>query len=394
MENPQGEIYFIKNKINGHGYIGQALKHVSSDKIKWGTQGRWKSHVWDAFSEKKKGCTILNNAIVKHGAENFEITKVCDCQIEEMDKLEQEYILKYNTLSPNGYNLTAGGKTGRHSVETNNRKKNPKIDNEEYRKKISLVNIGKRFEKQVRKHEEDSDLPKYICAKRKNGVIIGYQVLKFPIGINTCETITKLFKSKKDPKTGLEKAKFYLAELEIKYSHVIDANIAKKHKLKQQNLINKQVLNYQKDLPLNIHVIVSNNKLDGYCVDGLLDNYGLKIPARSFINKNNIWNLDQAVKFISQVKHTLSENVDENDFSQVQIKRRVKTYNLPRYIRYVYYSGKTTGYRVDNLKIRDEDGKEKKYSKSFSKQSQSMEEKYQLAIDHLQYVKDNYEILA
>ncbi len=46
----EGEIYFVKNKINGKGYIGQALKYVSKNSRpkKWGIINRWKSHLREA----------------------------------------------------------------------------------------------------------------------------------------------------------------------------------------------------------------------------------------------------------------------------------------------------------------------------------------------------------
>lgn len=378
----EGEIYYIKNIINGSGYVGQALKTVSSDKIKWGTYGRWKSHVWEAFSSKNKGCIILNNAIIKYGVENFEIIKICDCRVEDMDNLEKKYIVEFNTLSPNGYNLTAGGKNGKHSEETNLKKKIPKCDNTEYNKLISFVNIGKRLPKQPRKHPEDNDLPKYICAKRIKGIVIGYQVLKFPIGVNTYETITRLFKSKNDPSIGLTKAKEHLAELQHKYSHIEDDNKAKKDEIRKSKLLIKKQKAH-KGFPTNIYPILARDgKIDGYCVKGLRDNFNQDIPERSFTYNNNQWNLDQAVKFITQVKSLLVNNPAERNWVLTEIKRRPKTFDLPSHINYVYYSGKVTGYRV-HIKYRNIDQKVVYHSKNYSKQSQTMEEKFKLACNYL-----------
>ena len=388
----EGEIYFIKNKTAGKGYVGQALKIVSSDKIKWGTEGRWKSHIWEAFSDSKKGSLALNNAIIKYGKNDFEVRKICDCYIGDMDILEKKYIVEYNTLAPHGYNLTEGGKNGKHSDETNIKKKIPKKDNEEYKQKISFVNIGKRFEKHVRKYPEDNDLPKYICCKRKKGVIIGYSVCSFPTGVNTTETITKLFKSKNDPLVGLQKALAYLEELNIKYAHIADQNIIKKEKLHHERLIKKKLHNFYKNLPPNISPIVYDNKLQGYEVKGLKDNSGKEIPKRVFTDNNSIWNLDQATKYINQVKILVEAKILTIDWNTLAIKKRVKTFDLPRHIRNVFYNGKLAGYRVNKIILIKDDKTEKNYSKSFTKKNMSLEEKYKLATEHLEFIKQNYKI--
>jgi hypothetical protein len=63
----------------------------------------------------------LKNAINKYGKDYFYMETLWEsdvCSPDELNSKEIEFIKKYNTLSPNGYNLTEGGSGGRHSNET------------------------------------------------------------------------------------------------------------------------------------------------------------------------------------------------------------------------------------------------------------------------------------
>lgn len=113
-----GEIYAIVNKINGKTYIGQAAKTVSVRKFKWGTNGRWLSHIREALGEGKDHCLLLNQAIRKYGIDGFEVKTLCETTLDNINELEIRYINEYNSLVPNGYNLTTGGAKGLDSDET------------------------------------------------------------------------------------------------------------------------------------------------------------------------------------------------------------------------------------------------------------------------------------
>lgn len=92
-----GKIYIVKNSVNNKCYIGQTKQPILL---------RWKDH-----TGVKKTTGLLYKAIKKYGKQNFTI----QCLVEniktqkELDFLEIDYIAKYNTISPNGYNLTSGG---------------------------------------------------------------------------------------------------------------------------------------------------------------------------------------------------------------------------------------------------------------------------------------------
>lgn len=116
MEN-SGVIYIAINKINGKQYIGQAVNFLSSGK-KWGSLRRWQKHVSNANNHICE-CRLLENAILKYGHENFEVSDILICNVEMLNHYEEKFIELYDTLVPHGYNLMTGGGNGRkHSIET------------------------------------------------------------------------------------------------------------------------------------------------------------------------------------------------------------------------------------------------------------------------------------
>ena len=58
-------------------------------------------------------CTVVSRAICKYGPDkmNFEIVED-DIPVEQLNEKEMFYIIMFNSLTPNGYNLTAGGQDG------------------------------------------------------------------------------------------------------------------------------------------------------------------------------------------------------------------------------------------------------------------------------------------
>lgn len=100
----EGFIYLITNKVNGKQYVGQTTQTVSS---------RFRSHKERA----KKPKQYIHNAMHIYGIDNFEIKQIeketalsLEELCESLDKLEMYYIKKFNTLNPNGYNNTIGGR--------------------------------------------------------------------------------------------------------------------------------------------------------------------------------------------------------------------------------------------------------------------------------------------
>lgn len=93
-------IYKITNDINGKIYIGQSIN----------IEKRIKEHFWKAECQKDVSYnSILHLAIRKYGKENFSWEILEECSVENIDEKEKYYIKKFNSISPNGYNILEGG---------------------------------------------------------------------------------------------------------------------------------------------------------------------------------------------------------------------------------------------------------------------------------------------
>lgn len=97
-----GYIYVVINKLNGMKYVGQTRRTV---------EARWKNHL----AVLKSDINYFHNSILKYGEQNFSISEVDRFEAEnialltkKLNELEIYYISKYDTLCPNGYNLTKG----------------------------------------------------------------------------------------------------------------------------------------------------------------------------------------------------------------------------------------------------------------------------------------------
>lgn len=68
-------------------------------------------HVWCACN-RKEFRTHLGGAIRKYGVDAFEISTLYEAiNLSEAVRVERALIAQYDTISPNGYNLTSGGET-------------------------------------------------------------------------------------------------------------------------------------------------------------------------------------------------------------------------------------------------------------------------------------------
>lgn len=84
-------IYKITNKNNGKVYIGQSNN----------VERRLSEH-------KQKRTQTIDNIINVLGVENFDFEIAEECNQDDLDKKEKEYIEKYDSVS-NGYNIQKGG---------------------------------------------------------------------------------------------------------------------------------------------------------------------------------------------------------------------------------------------------------------------------------------------
>jgi len=89
----QGIIYKATNRVNGKVYIGQTVQPL---------QKRKKQHT--------KTKEVLGRAIRKHGAENFTFVVIDNATDKEsLNRKEAFWVSFFGSMSPRGYNLTAGG---------------------------------------------------------------------------------------------------------------------------------------------------------------------------------------------------------------------------------------------------------------------------------------------
>ena len=92
-----GFIYLIRNTINGKCYIGQT------------NDVNRRMREYQSLSQKGDGF-IIHSAIRKYGWDAFDVVILHNNILPELlDIFEIEAIKKYDTLVPNGYNLTSGG---------------------------------------------------------------------------------------------------------------------------------------------------------------------------------------------------------------------------------------------------------------------------------------------
>lgn len=126
-------MYAVTHKDSGKRYIGKSNNIAA----------RWAAHRKDA--KHSRGYAI-HHAIRKYGLDafDFEVLEFCD---SDADALEAEtyWIRWYDTMAPNGYNLTVGGEGGERSAETRRKlsealKGKPK--SKEHRRKLSEANAG------------------------------------------------------------------------------------------------------------------------------------------------------------------------------------------------------------------------------------------------------------
>lgn len=109
-----GYIYKITNIVNGKCYIGVTTKENPNE--------RWSNH--KSAIRANSGCPFLQKAVKKYGEDAFKFEVLIICFDKDVFKFENEYIIKYNSMSPNGYNVAVGGIRGptflgkHHSQET------------------------------------------------------------------------------------------------------------------------------------------------------------------------------------------------------------------------------------------------------------------------------------
>ena len=93
-------IYKITNLINGKIYIGETTRSFNK---------RWNEHKSQSFNKGHGYYYHLHCAIRKYGLNNFSTEILEECEDNLRFEREHYYILKFNSLDPNGYNYLASG---------------------------------------------------------------------------------------------------------------------------------------------------------------------------------------------------------------------------------------------------------------------------------------------
>ena len=131
-------IYKATNKITGKCYIGQTIQKLEK---------RIQNHLRDSEKNKKNQRPFLLS-IKKYGIESFVFEEIDRANsTKDLDTKEIYWIEELNTISPSGYNITAGGQgtrmitTGEFSKNVsqglkNSEKWNKTKNSEEYQEKI------------------------------------------------------------------------------------------------------------------------------------------------------------------------------------------------------------------------------------------------------------------
>ena len=114
-------LYKITNLLNNKNYIGVTIRNPE-----------------DRFAEHKRpsSTSFIGKAIQSDGVENFSfevlLTNIRD---EDISQLECEYIKKFNSLLPNGYNADLGG------IEYHRHSENIRKKYQRKEKEIKILNI-------------------------------------------------------------------------------------------------------------------------------------------------------------------------------------------------------------------------------------------------------------
>lgn len=125
-------IYLITNKLDGKKYVGKTLYTVKK---------RWDEHCLGYRDNNM----YIDNAIHKHGAENFDVEVIATCDDSEWKYWESYYIEHYHShWTEGGYNLSRGGDHNPMEDEEVRRRHAEACASPEHREKQRIASIGRK----------------------------------------------------------------------------------------------------------------------------------------------------------------------------------------------------------------------------------------------------------
>ena len=103
-----GKIYFIRNEVNGMGYVGQTTQ--PGDR-------RFLTHLSCARCHSESA-RLIDRVIAQVGEDciRYEVLETGIASIAELNEREAFWIAQKGTLWPNGYNRTTGGRNNNHAA--------------------------------------------------------------------------------------------------------------------------------------------------------------------------------------------------------------------------------------------------------------------------------------
>jgi group I intron endonuclease len=120
-----GFVYLTTNTVNGKQYVG--YHDGSTSDVYYGSG------------------TAIGNALKKYGSGKFMRIILEECSIEESTEFETRYIKEYNTIRPNGYNISPTGgfmrPGGKHNEVTKDSIRNKSKLNWEHRDKSEFKKL-------------------------------------------------------------------------------------------------------------------------------------------------------------------------------------------------------------------------------------------------------------
>jgi hypothetical protein len=99
-----GIIYLITHRDSGKKYVGLTIQTLDR---------RWRYHIKQALAGYIKGAESLHAAIREFGPYSFEIRAIDrGTTKQDLERKERDWIKRFNTLVPNGFNISRGGVSG------------------------------------------------------------------------------------------------------------------------------------------------------------------------------------------------------------------------------------------------------------------------------------------
>lgn len=319
-------IYKITNKLNNKSYIGQSI------------------HCGKRLDEHCKGNQLIDEIIQLEGIENFTfeiIKQVKDEEKKELSYWEDYYIIKYNTLFPNGYNKKWNcNKAQRRQIQDAIKKE----------KQIDIIKDTINCTSENRINESNNVMPQYIL---KYSTRLYLYLLKLSLDNNMTFTNKMLSLTKIQDITGLtdKTIKLYFYYLEnnniIKYNGNINAltqeeieeidnkiiNVSEASKERKRNeyisfLLWKKRHKYEKTAKYDIVLIEDYNICNEFIYKILNTNYD-EMDTKVFL----------FTKIVNNNNFTLSDfrescNLPEHYRTNNKIKQSIRKLNNDNLISY------------------------------------------------------------